>query len=193
MIYYHSLFPSLVIEKQLSSFETIQSSLIDWIYSYAQEHEGEVYSNVGGYQSKSDFYTNPTFAPYLSYFRQEIESMIECYDAPLTLKNAWFNINRKGDYNRLHVHPRSLLSAVVWIKTPENCGGLKFPNDQYLRINWELFLKPEYKNKLNVDKDHYFEPKEGTILIFPSYLYHEVEPNQTDLDRISIAFNLTDL
>ena len=192
MIHYHTVFPSLIIEKQLTSFESIQSSLIDWIYSYADSHEGVHYSNVGGYQSKSDFWMDESFSPYLNYFRQEIESMVECYDSYLTLKNAWFNINRKGDYNRLHVHPRSLLSAVLWVKSPEQCGGLMFPNDQYLRTNWEMFIKPEYKDRLPVDRDHRFQPKEGTMVIFPSYLYHEVESNQTNQDRISIAFNLTD-
>ena len=35
----------------------------------------------------------------------------------------------------------------------------------------------------------FYEPKRGRILLFPSYLGHEVEPNITDEDRISIAFN----
>ena len=34
-------------------------------------------------------------------------------------------------------------------------------------------------------------PREGELLIFPSYLYHQTIPHQSDEDRISIAFDLT--
>ena len=33
-------------------------------------------------------------------------------------------------------------------------------------------------------------PKEGSMLVFPAYLDHKVEPNKSDEDRISISFNI---
>jgi uncharacterized protein (TIGR02466 family) len=36
-----------------------------------------------------------------------------------------------------------------------------------------------------------FNPLEGRMLIFPSYLAHQVEPNESDEDRISVSFNLS--
>jgi uncharacterized protein (TIGR02466 family) len=103
----------------------------------------------------------------------------------------WINVNKKSDYNTAHVHPGSLISGVLWIKTPEKCGLLKFLSPNH--FNESILVEnvdDEIKVNHNYSPHFTFNPKAGTMILFPSHLYHLVEPNESDEDRISIAFNL---
>ena len=104
----------------------------------------------------------------------------------------WININEKGNYNALHNHPHSHISGVFWIKTPDNCGDIVFENphhfDRYIEIrNLNQEIAEETKNYFG----YTFFAKEGSILLFPSDIRHEVQQNNSDEERISISFNMT--
>ena len=105
--------------------------------------------------------------------------------------DAWININKKGDYNIKHNHPTSDLSGVLWIKCPEKCGEIVFTSP----YNFVGFKEHElYSDKFQKEHSAYlaynFQPKEGFLLLFPSHLEHRVNENQSDEDRISVAFNM---
>jgi uncharacterized protein (TIGR02466 family) len=79
----------------------------------------------------------------------------------------------------------------LWVKTPNNCGGLKFDSPN-LFSEGELLANvvDNFKIKKNYVTQIAFTPSAGKIVLFPAHLYHYVEPNESDDDRISIAFNL---
>lgn len=190
-IYHKTLFPSIVSEVECDYFKLIQTNLIEWIYNYQKNTDGVNYSNRGGWQSPSDFYLSDSFTEFADYILQNSLAALTHYNLEFKLSNMWININRKGDYNLIHDHPNSIISGVLWVKTPKNCGVLRFESPhsftQYLLLD---NIDCEVAKEQNYYENYIFNPKEGTMIIFPSDLKHGVEPNESDEDRISIAFNL---
>lgn len=102
---------------------------------------------------------------------------------------AWANINRNGEYNSAHIHPGFHWAAVYFVSTgkpdknrPLN-GLLEFHDP---RPAAGMMTPPGYEfgNKFTV------EPQEGMLVIFPSWLVHNVHPFWGIEARVSIAFNI---
>ena len=99
----------------------------------------------------------------------------------------WSIINKKGSYNIQHNHPNAFLSAAYYLQTSETSGSINFfdPREQ------KNTRYPKIKNFTELSAAVVkFEPKEGDLLLFPSYLYHSVDENLSDQDRIIISFNV---
>ena len=96
-------------------------------------------------------------------------------------------INKKEDFNVVHSHPNSLLSAAYYVKAPKNCGRFQVENPN----NIKKHITPELANEndLNVLLAG-IEISEGDLIIFPGYLPHKVAKNESDEDRIVISFNV---
>jgi len=184
------IFPVITSYIECENYNSIKDDLIAWIYQYQKTDEGVIISNRGGWQSRSDFYFEPSFIRFYDYILRHILNSIPFVDVNVTLQNMWININKKGDLNISHNHPESMLSGVFWVKTPNECGKINFESLE--SFNYSFFHRkahPELR-KINFDSCVEFDPKEGSILLFPANLRHMVNQNQSDEDRISIAFNI---
>jgi uncharacterized protein (TIGR02466 family) len=104
------------------------------------------------------------------------------------ISNMWININNKKSYNGCHNHPNSDLSGNLYVKTHENCGRIFFQDPRIIHRMNET-SKFNIKTRLTFTEISYV-PEDGKILFFPNWISHDVEPNVTDKDRISIAFNM---
>lgn len=187
---YHALFPSIITESKCDSFKDIRNDLIDWIYNYKKTTDGVIISNRGGWQSPSNFYLQESFSRFLEYIVARIESTT-IYEFNHTLTSMWINVNSRYDYNAKHMHPGAILAGVMWIKCSDNCGELIFDSpNSYTQGALIRSIDKEVKEKTNYVDGYIFKPEEGKMLLFPASLYHAVEPNNSDEDRISIAFNL---
>jgi len=190
-VYNHAVFPSIITEVECPCFDHIQQPLIDWIYDYKKNKEGVIISNRGGWQSESDFWRKESFSQYFDYIFSHIKTSVSFYNLNFEMGNMWININKKGNYNLAHIHPISLLSGVLWIKTPEKCGELIFESPHFFNEG-ELLqnVNSNFEKTTNYYKTFTFNPIPGRMVLFPSHLRHRVEENLSDEDRISIAFNL---
>jgi len=106
---------------------------------------------------------------------------------PIKLLNWWYSIHKKHDYGKLHNHTEGLISGVYYIKVPSNSGQISFQRPD----NQEHCFEGDTINEYNY-KYYSYDPVQGQVLLFPSYLKHLVHQNMTedDLDeRICIAFN----
>ena len=153
-----------------------QKECIKWALKYEKDNAqvDPAKSNMGGYQSFSsdDFAELPFF--------ETIKNTL--YEFPsFMFDNWWLNINRKGDYNKVHTHPRSHISGVYYIT--DNYGALTFINPLQHNRLWEnrIFGKPM---ELKVSA------KPGDLILFPSDIPHFVDQHNTRNPRISISFNL---
>ena len=100
----------------------------------------------------------------------------------------WVNINNNTNIDAPHSHPNRILTAVVYLKTPENCGDLVFMNpNPVVAQNIEPTVVENFNpyNSINWK----VTPQENMILIFPAWLYHYVKTNLSGQDRISLAMN----
>lgn len=159
---------------------------IDEVYQAVKQFElikpSSIISNRGGYQGHGFEY------------QPLVDSVIDAIpvreDKP-EIKgefNFWVNVNKKGDYNDVHDHNAyggTFLSGVYYVKTPANCGRLRLFDPRPFVTG-----APDMKYYNDGDNYHYFDPEPNLLVMFPGWLKHDVEPNQSDEERISIAFNL---
>ena len=153
------------------------------------------YSNVGGWQSDSDFLTNlgepygsRLAAMFLQGVRATLDALVEVVD-PLPAKSSvecWANVNQRGDSNSLHIHPGNPWSGVYYVATEPDARGEIYFNDP--RIAPLMSQHP--LNPFHATNPITLRPEAGVLFVFPSFLYHGVHPYQGSSPRISIAFNL---
>ena len=152
------------------------------IYEYQKHKPNQTYSNRGGYQG--DLFYNQDWVDMVATNCPQRD------DKPISdiVVYPWCNINPKGAYNIRHVHNDTniFLSGVYYVKVPENSGTIRFwdPRGALMHIQRDH----EYFN----DAIAYEEiiPEPGLLLYFPTWIEHEVTPNEVDEDRITISFNL---
>lgn len=94
-----------------------------------------------------------------------------------------------GEYDSPHHHPESDLLGIYYLKTPNNCGDIQFLDSRgSVSTRWQ---EPLIQNDGAFRSARAFfkiKPESGTLLLFPSYLIHSVEPNISNDVRISIVF-----
>lgn len=106
---------------------------------------------------------------------------------PFQLNNLyyWLNKNCTGSSNKPHSHGYNYISGVYYLKTPENSGNLVFLDINKLNNNNIQFFDNE-----NFFSEFFIIPKENDLVLFFSETVHYVEPNNSNEDRISMAFNI---
>ena len=185
-------FPVMMHITEIGNFKSIEKDLIKCAYDYRKKDpKGRVLTNTGGWQSsflqqENNIIRSTLWQGIFQYF--DSNKILEC---DINLDSLWININGKGHYNRVHDHPGSDLSGVMWIKTPVDCGRLEFTSPHAFVQHKELdFYSKKYKEYNKVYSTYEFYPVAGRISIFPSFILHRVLPNQSGEDRISVSFNL---
>jgi len=151
----------------------------DWICNV--ESTFNSYSNII-VEFKLDYLSNWIFQEVKKFMKD-----IEKNKLDLAIVNCWINKNIKNSFQEYHNHLPCFLSGVLYLKTSERDGNIVFRTP-----NPYSSLFPRVSNNIeNFYKNYSFTPKEGLILIFPSWLEHSVEENKYDSERISISFNIT--
>jgi uncharacterized protein (TIGR02466 family) len=89
--------------------------------------------------------------------------------------HAWATVHRGGIHHMSHTHPDHMVSGVYYVAVPPQAGGIIF-SDPRGRF-------PPFDETLTIT------PKAGDLILFPSWLTHEVAPTTGTTPRISIAFN----
>tara|TARA_B100001996_G_C18451632_1_gene512450 strand:- start:50 stop:646 length:597 start_codon:yes stop_codon:yes gene_type:complete len=187
-----NLFPSSVHLIDIENYDVVKEESLSFIYQEQENNPSSVYkSNSGGWQSHSDYHEWNNIIKRIVDKGVSKHSEFYLDYRKLECTALWFNINKKGNYNHQHDHPRCDLSGVLWIKTPPNCGRIRFESSYSYLSNTHLgSLNEEYKDDTYNYTHFNFNPVEGRMLIFPSYLRHSVEVNESDEDRISVSFNI---
>jgi uncharacterized protein (TIGR02466 family) len=97
---------------------------------------------------------------------------------------SWVNIHDRGGFNFQHMHEGALLSGSFYLQVPAGSGSLVFKDPRPGVLN--SFAKG---GGANAYKDIQLKPSTGLLVLFPHWLEHFVEPHDSDVARICIAFN----
>jgi len=107
--------------------------------------------------------------------------------ASLVLTDCWINIMPRHTAHSLHLHPNSVISGTYYVATPKGCAGLKFEDPRLSRL---MAAPPRTATARRENQVHVIYPAvAGSVLLFESWLRHEVAPNPRATERISISFN----
>jgi len=179
-------FPQVIWSAMIHMVDNYE--LKNWAYDRKKNDIGRRISNYGGFQS-SDIMSGQCkqVDKLIEHLDKEIRDISRQVALPqLEIKNIWLNINPPGSYNELHNHAGSVLSGVYYVEANERQGNIQFERSD----NAEYHL-PEYMEKItyfNATRATY-AAKSGALYIFPSWLKHHVQGNQSNTDRISLSFN----
>jgi uncharacterized protein (TIGR02466 family) len=160
------------------------------------QRSGQGYSSptqaVLAYMTPDDLQNLPEMKELVGVIMLEAEAILDAYAIKREahyITNMWANIANPNRRHNFHIHPNCLLSGIVYIKTPPNCGRTIFASPRLQSKN----LEPAYLQKNDLNADIFsMPPEKGRMMIWPSHLPHGVEEGSADEaeDRIVVAFNV---
>ena len=170
-------------------------------YALRTENPGIRKSNRGENSYHSPNINNLDKKPTLKFLMQKILRCANLIhknsrEGTLELGNFWININSRGGFNLPHTHAGAVYSGVYYIKIPSD--KKKSGNFSFYREMFESHLSSQAcmgRFKDGYNQSPYDQsiipitPKEKMLILFPSWVAHGVDSNQTDEDRISLSFN----
>ena len=183
----HGVFPCPVYivkrDSNLSSKEEIEIGEI--------VKEG-MYRNSGNSTSNNAY----IFYGKLGKIKQFCEQQIKIYvnetinpkeELDFYITQSWLNITKPGEYHHEHSHANSIISGVFYISTEED-DKITF-SDPNVKVKEIIKLEPKGYNLWN-STTWFFPSNNNELLLFPSWLNHQVDANKkATTDRISLSFN----
>ena len=180
-------FPTIIYGKdvQLNNNQLAQD-IINW----SNQDKGVEKTNYKGWHSTTDMANKPEYQQLVTELMKMQKEIYENehLDRHARLGNMWANINPPGGMNQSHIHPNALFSGVYWIKAPQKSGNLMVYDP---RPGVQMAMPDRKQDKLPPEywREVHYEPRAGTCIMFPAWLWHEVKPNQSNDIRISVSFN----
>jgi uncharacterized protein (TIGR02466 family) len=103
------------------------------------------------------------------------------------MTDCWVNIMPQQVVHGLHLHPLSTISGTYYVQTPRGSSALKFEDP---RLDRFMAAPPRREDCKPEQRPWFLVPAEaGKLVLFESWLRHEVAPNPVQAERISISFN----
>ena len=105
----------------------------------------------------------------------------------LVLEDLWINILPEGGTHSSHIHPHSVISGTTYVAMPEGASALKLEDPRLSR----MMAAPTRAKTARAELQPfiYVKPNVGDVLLWESWLRHEVPMNMAEDERISISFN----
>lgn len=108
-------------------------------------------------------------------------------DKTITLEDLWINILPDGGTHSGHIHPHSVISGTTYIAMPEGASAIRFEDP---RLPQMMAAPPRRKSaKDNLRPFIYVDPRVGDVILWESWLRHEVPVNMSEEERITVSFN----
>jgi len=122
---------------------------------------------------------------HVAEFAKDLE--FDLGEGKLVLEDLWINILPEGGMHASHIHPHSVISGTTYVAMPEGASALKLEDPRSER----MMAAPTRRKGARRDLQTfvYMKPAVGDVLLWESWLRHEVPMNMSEDDRISVSFN----
>jgi uncharacterized protein (TIGR02466 family) len=150
----------------------------------------------GGYTSYASLDDLPMRASIFEDLKRKLDKHASAYAKALhldlgrrrlKLDSLWVNILKPGAAHSGHIHPHSVLSGTVYVAIPKGASALKLEDP---RLPLMMAAPPRDADTPEDARSFvYLQPQAGTILMWESWLRHEVPANAARKERISVSFN----
>ncbi|MBC7387050.1 MAG: hypothetical protein H7301_12935 [Cryobacterium sp.] len=176
--------PSLVKETKL--FRDLDDEGRAW----SREH---YYGGYTSYSSITDLaFRSSGFADLKQWIDREVKKYASSLELDLgagrlEMSALWLNTMGQGCHHSFHLHPLSTISGTFYLQVPKGSGEFKIEDP---RLSSFMASPPRKKTaKLANLRFFSFIPRVGEMVLFESWLKHEVTANQSTSERISVSFN----
>lgn len=198
-----TLFVTRVYEASLAAergFAELNTELEEACLSLAQEDmAGRAWCRehrYGGYTSYASLDDLPQRMSVFDVLKRKLDKhaaqfardlSFDLGGARLKMNSLWVNVLKPGAAHTSHIHPHSVLSGTIYVRTPPGASALKLEDP---RLAMMMAAPPRTTDAPEDARSFvYLQPEPGTILMWESWLRHEVEANAAKIPRISISFN----
>ncbi len=105
----------------------------------------------------------------------------------LKLDSLWINILPEGGIHTAHIHPHSAISGTTYVAMPDGTSAIRFEDPRLAMMMAAPGRKADARPEMR--QFHFVAPAPGDVLLWESWLRHEVPMNMAESDRISVSFN----
>lgn len=198
----HSFFPTQIYEARLqqANWRRFNTELERECYQIRDhDNDGQKWCRKnypGGYTSYGSLCRlhkmSSTFMELERKLNRHVKAFAGALDLdlegrPLTMTDCWVNIMPHQVVHGLHIHPLSTISGTYYVKTPAGCSGIKFEDPRLDRF----MAAPPRRAACRAENRSWqtIKAEAGKVVLFESWMRHEVPPNPLKAERISISFN----
>ncbi len=197
-----ALFPTLIYESPLAEgprTEGLRDELEAACLDLAeQDGAGQAWSETHGYAGYTSYASlddlplrHPAFGDLKRRLDHHAAAFARDLDFDLDRKprldSLWVNILEPGGAHSGHIHPHSIISGTVYLVVPDGAAALKIEDPRLASMMARPTLLP------GAPEDRrpfvYLTPEPGKVIMWESWLRHEVPVNRADDVRISVSFN----
>ena len=197
-----ALFPTLIYRQSLggAGWPRFNRDLLDECQALAaSDAAGRRWSArnyLGGYTSYGSLDKMHLVSPRFEGLKRRLVRHVKAfvrelhYDLAgraLGMTDCWANVMPAGVAHSLHLHPTSFISGTYYVAVPKGAGALKFEDP---RLSRQMAAPPRRSDAPTAFRAHVgVAAKAGDVVLFESWLRHEVPPGRYTGERISISFN----
>ncbi|EAP76979.1 2OG-Fe(II) oxygenase family protein [Roseovarius nubinhibens] len=122
---------------------------------------------------------------HVAAFAEDLEFDLD--GRALELEDLWINILPEGGSHASHIHPHSVISGTTYVSMPGGTSALKLEDPRHAMMMAAPARRKTARDELR--QFIYVTPAVGDVLLWESWLRHEVPMNMSEDDRISVSFN----
>lgn len=158
--------------------------------SWSKEHYRNGFTSYASANELQKF--SPTFQKLESLINARVAKYARALDydlgrGKLRMTTCWVNVMEENTHHSLHLHPLSVISGTYYVSVPTASPAIKFEDP---RASFFMHAPPRRENCRPQNKSHIEVPaKAGSLVLFESWLRHEVPMHTGRAPRISISFN----
>jgi len=195
------LFTSLIYRAELAARV---SSLVGDVRAAAlaiaaEDRAGQAWSRAQGYRGYTSYASLndlPRRSPEMADLARHLDGHVRRFAGELDLDlgrrrlqldSLWINILEPGGHHAAHIHPNAVVSGTFYVDVPRGASAIRF-EDPRLAL---MMAAPPRKASARRRNRTFVEvaPKPGTLLLWESWLRHEVLENRARRARVSVSFN----
>lgn len=192
-----NLFPTRLYEAQLDDAALVSDlEAACWMVEEGDQAghawcEEQGYPGYTSYASLDDLPDRaPAFAALVKRLESEAGQFADALGwdlsaGALSLAGFWVNILGEDMGHSGHIHPGSVLSGTVYVAMPDGAGPLRL-EDPRLPL---MMAAPPLRDDAGEARFVYLRPNAGDVVMWESWLRHEVMVSRSEEPRISISFN----
>lgn len=197
-----SYFVTPIYHASLSELGTTldNQELVSSCWSIAEDDEaGQEWCDENGYPGYTSYasltdlgWRFPIFAELIKILDQHVAAFVQELDfnldgRELKLEDIWINILPEGGTHSSHIHPHSVISGTTYVSMPDGASAIKFEDPRLPMMMAAPARKKDAREGLR--QFIYVAPQVGDVLLWESWLRHEVPLNTAEDERISVSFN----
>lgn len=194
-----TLFPTRIYRAELDNAELLAEILAASDVLSVDDQAGITWCEKNGYPGYTSYaslddlpWRFPTFKTLAKTIDAHVKSFAKSLQfnlggGKLEMDSLWVNVLPEGGFHAAHIHPNSVISGTFYAAVPKGASAIRFEDPRHAM----MMAAPPRTKKAVLENQSFVSiaPEPGTLLLWESFLRHDVPMNRSEEERISVSFN----